>query len=129
MSDKTLKFVNDLTLLQELYEDIYHNSDWAYDVLESYDGDNQYLAALNYLTMAHSSYLQAKLYISNNDLHHTELEEFLSEFKNFKFEFDQVITKKDSNTSWLFSRKQELDKGYKYVMDYTKNFIQIKMGQ
>ena len=128
MSDKTLKIVNDLTLLQELYEDIYSNSCNAYDVLENYDdSDARYLLVANYLSMAHISYTQALSYIAANDLHHNDLEEISPSFKKFKFEFDQVIIKKDNNTSWLYSRHNDLQKAYKYVMDYTKNIIQMQM--
>ena len=127
INEKALQIVNELSLLQELYQDIYLNSDNAYDILEKYDGDNKYLIATNYLSMAHNSYLQAIIYISNNSMQRNDLEEFLSDFKKFKFEFDQVTVKKDKNTSWLFSTKNSLDEGYKYVMNYTKDVIQMQM--
>ncbi|GEM_PF-3024165 len=127
INEKALQIVNELSLLQELYQEIYLNSDYAFDVLEKYEDDNKYLIATNYLSMAYNSYLQAIIYISNNNMQRNDLEEFLSDFKKFKSEFDQVIVKKDKNTSWLFSTKNSLDEGYKYVMNYTKDVIQMQM--
>lgn len=118
------KLVDNLTLLLELMEDVYLNSVSAYDCLKNYEGDYKYVLALNYLGMAHNGYLKILVFITENSLEHTEILPFTSDFKDFKIQFDIVISEKYDNTSWIYLNKEQLFDTHKYVREFISSLIE-----
>lgn len=127
--EKNEQFYYNLELLQNLYLDVYRNANNAYESFNKFEGDAQYIIASNYLTMAHNGYLKILTFITEHNLEHTELLPFTDDFRDYKFQFDEVIVDKDNNTSWLFAAKNKFDDSYKCVFDFVSGTIQQNMNQ
>lgn len=121
------KWAYQLNLLLDLGRDVYVNSINSYECLEKYDGDNQYFIAANYLGMAHNAYLSLLIFIEKNALEGSEVNEFISAFNEYKIQLDEVIVKKDKNTSWLYSANNNLIKSYKRFNDVISSFVKESM--
>ncbi|KZB92164.1 hypothetical protein A2U94_07665 [Bacillus sp. VT 712] len=57
-------------------------------------------------------------------LEHREFEGFFEAYKKYKFELKKVITEKDQNTSWLYSRYETLSKEKKELDLFIKGVFQ-----
>jgi len=92
--------------MQQTYTDVND----SYESLENYDGDMRYQLAISFLGMSYQGYLFAKqFYYGNEDIQRGEFDDYFEAYENFKFEMNKVISEKDKNTSWLFSRLEQFN--------------------
>ncbi|PFK04775.1 hypothetical protein COI97_09195 [Bacillus cereus] len=121
------EMIANLTYLQELlnltFSDVYD----SYEVLENYDDDIRYTLSLNYLSMSHKSYLEFKRVYLQNELYHYEIEPLFRDYEHYRVQLKEVITKKDSNTSWLYSAMNKLTETKKNVDDFLSTWIKNYM--
>lgn len=114
-----------VTQLQELLHSIYSDVRDSYDVLidSNHEGDVKYSLSLTYLSMSHQSYLEFKRIYHQNGLERYEIDPFLKQYEHYKRQLKEVITDKDSNTSWLVSALDQFTKTKKSVDEFLGNFI------
>ncbi|MET1247620.1 hypothetical protein ABWW58_02390 [Sporolactobacillus sp. STCC-11] len=98
--------------IKDLLSEAYSYAQRAYaKVAETSEPD--YLSASTFTTEANTFFISAKsFYMHYPDLAHYEFEGTFESFKNFNFEILQTITKRDENTSWLYSRNEDLKSRY-----------------
>jgi hypothetical protein len=123
MDKITENFLYHVSYFQELMHMAYSDAIEAYDSLEKYEGDNKYIIALNFLNMANQNYLEVKRVNHEYELDHNEINPFFEAFDHYKFQFKQVISEKDKNTSWLFSAKEDLIARWKEADEFIKQSI------
>lgn len=95
----------------------------AYDVLFNYDDDIKYVLSLNLLSMSYQTFLEMQRVYHQNGLEHYEIDPFFSDYQNFKFQLKQVITQRDTNTSWLTAQYNTLVESKKSIIEFIDNFI------
>lgn len=114
--------------MQELLHSTVSDAKHAYDVLNNYDDDTSYNLSLSYLNMSYQSYLEFKRIYHKNSLEHYEIEPFIRDYEDYKHQLNEVITKKDSNTSWLYSAYTRLMNIEKEVNKFMSNWIKANMN-
>lgn len=127
LMDNTQDYVYKISLVKDLISDAYRNSDVAYESLNKFSGDASYLMASNYLIMAHNSYTTFIRFYQENNLQCIELDNWLTAYRHFKFQFDEVISNKDNNTSWLFSAHAQFEASHGEVFRFLTDTIQAHM--
>lgn len=118
-----------LELLQQLILETKRNSSNAFNSFYNFSDEAKYYLAVNYLAMAHNSYIEILTFIEDNKYETTELTEFTKSFWEFKYQFDDVIVNKDTNTSWLDGAKKKLDNSYEVVFDFISDFMQMNINK
>lgn len=109
---------------QELMKYSYMDAEESYEVLGNHEDDLKYQLSLGYLNLSFVSYLQLKdMYARNIDLQHYEIEPFFSSYDNYIFELKKVITKKDNNTSWLYSAYSNLKENWIHINKFISESI------
>lgn len=128
-TDRVEMYVN-ATQLQELLHSIYSDVRDSYDVLvrdslneDGHSDDVRYTLSLGYLSMSHQSYLEFKRIYHQNGLEHYDIDPFLKGYEHYKRQLKEVITDKDSNTSWLVSALDQFTKTKKSVDGFLSEFI------
>ena len=125
MKKEGRKLVDDLTLLLELYEDIYANVCNTYELLQ-HDAP-QYALAISYLSLAHNSYMHAHVYIRTNGLHDNDFEEVLTAYKRMKHDIDEVIVQQNNDCRSLVMRYKEFEQAYLYSKKSLDSILQVKL--
>lgn len=120
-------FIYEISMLKDLMNDTFRNSDIAYENLNIFKDDISYLMASNYLNMAHNSYLSFILFYQEHKLERSELDNWLKAYRHFKFQFDEVISKKDKNTSWLFSAHSQFEASHVEVIRFLDETMNAQM--
>lgn len=121
--DELQERYTNLTYLRELLDSIYSDVNDSYAVLNNYDGDMGYSLSLNYLVMSHQSYLEFKRMYHKNALEHYEIDSLFDDYENYKIQLKEVITDKDSNTSWLYSAFNKFTDTKVSVDEFLGNWI------
>lgn len=119
-----------VTQLQELLNSTYSDVRHSYDVLidSEHKGDTAYTLSLTYLSMSHQSYLEFKRIYHENGLEHYEIDPFLKQYEHYKLQLKEVITEKDSNTSWLVSALDKFTEAKQSVDEFLTEFIKNAMA-
>lgn len=123
--EETEAFSYALSYLQELILKAYTDCREAVEPLKNYNDDLKYSIALSYLSMANQSYLEAERVVHEYQIYNVEIESFFGAYEDYKFEFKKVISGKDKNTSWLFSRYDILVKKWKEADEFLKQLIEL----
>lgn len=123
MSEDVKLSIENVGYFQELLHITFSDVSDSYEVLNNYDGDLKYILSQNYLTMSHQSFLKLKRVHHEYGLHHYEIDSFLSGYEDYKFQLKQVITERDSNTSWLSSTFEKLQETKNQVNEFVSNWI------
>ncbi len=113
--------------LQELLNLVFSDVCDSYEVLNNYDEDIRYSLSLNYLNMSHQSYLEFKRVYIQGELGHYEIEPFFRDYEHYRIQLKEVITNKDSNTSWLNSAMDKLTESKNSVDDFLGNSLKTNM--
>lgn len=128
-TDREEMYAN-VTQLQELLHSISSDVRHSYDVLvkdssneDGHGDDVRYTLSLGYLSMSHQSYLEFKRIYHQNGLEHYEIDPFLKQYEHYKVQLKEVITAKDSNTSWLVSALDQFTKAKQSVDEFLSEFI------
>jgi hypothetical protein len=113
-----------VSYMQDLMVKTFSDASDAYEVLSSeHDKAIKYSLSLNYLSMSYQSFLEMRRVYHQYHLEHNEIEVFFSDYEDFKLQLKEVITHKDTNTSWLTSKYNNLVEKKKSVNEFITNFI------
>jgi hypothetical protein len=112
-----------VSYMQDLLHSTFSDASDAYEVLSSHEGDTKYILSLNYLSMSHQSYLEMRKVYHTNQLEHYEIDPFFRAYDDFKFQLKQIITDKDTNSSWLMSQYNALTECKNSVDEFLGNWI------
>lgn len=124
------KLVDDLTLLLELYQDMYANVCNTYDILINFsDNELQYPLAASYLSLAHNSYTHAHIYISTHDLRDSDFEKILVAYKNVKVSFDELMVHRNMNVYRLSNRYNEFKNAYLLSKRSLESLLEVRVPQ
>ena len=100
----------------------------AYSALEKHDEDSKYIIALGYLTMSQQSHIELIKAHCDIGLDHREIDKYMTAYEAYTFQLKQVITDKDTNTSWLSSTHDSLIDAWKstdaFIEKWTNTLIQ-----
>ncbi|ARU63684.1 hypothetical protein CBW65_23670 [Tumebacillus avium] len=121
MSEKQMWY--DVSYMQELMRAAFWDAYEAYEALHNNHGDQRFSIAMNYLVLSHQSYVELNRMKHEKDLSHYEIDGFLTAYDEYKFELKKVITAKDENTSWLYSKKEMLLESWKSTNEFLSNYI------
>lgn len=122
-TDRLEEMYTNVTRLQELLDSIYSDVRHSYDALDEHKGDIRYSLSLSYLSMSHQSYLEFKRIAYENGLATTEITPFFEGYEHYKHQLKEVITDKDSNTSWLGSALRSFTDAKKNVAEFLSTWI------
>lgn len=112
----------DVFYIRELLQTAYSDARDAYGAISNYEDDMKYHISLNYLNLSFQSYLAAKtFYYSHEEIQHFEFDDFFNRYEHFKDQLKQVITKKDQNTSWLYSAYEDLKQSMTELNQFIDN--------
>jgi len=120
---ETENFLYDLTYFQEVMHMVYSDAYEAYDALEQHDGENNYIISLGYLNMANQSFVELNRFKNEKALETYEISPFFNAYLEYKHELKEVITNKDTNTSWLYTKHQNLINSWKNADEFIKNYL------
>jgi hypothetical protein len=123
MSKEAEKMLYDVSYFEELMKIVFSDAIEAYDALMKYENDIKYVIALNYLSMAQQSYVELKRIKHESELHHYEVEIFFTAYEEYKLQLKEVITKRDSNTSWLAGSHERLLESWKSTNEFLVSYI------
>lgn len=112
-----------VTHLQELSHSVYSDVYDSYEILNKHEDDIRYSLSLGYLTMAHQSILEFQRVYHQFGLEHYEIDLFIKGYEHYKTQLKEVITDKDSNTSWLQSGFDSFTDNKKSVDEFLNNWI------
>lgn len=93
--------------LQHLLHLTYSDICTAYDVVTKKEYDRKYQIALGFVNNAHSTYLESRRLYFNEKIERQEFEDFFTKYERLERELKEVISEKDENTSWLYSRHED----------------------
>ncbi|AXI08152.1 hypothetical protein CV093_03970 [Oceanobacillus sp. 143] len=116
------RFTN-VSYLQELLHSIYSDLHDSYEVITKHDGDLSYSLSLNYLAMSHQSFLEFKRVYHQYGLEHYEIDPLIEDYEHYKLQLKEVITDKDTNTSYVYSAFNKFTDTKKSVDEFLSNWI------
>jgi hypothetical protein len=117
------KMLKDVSYFHDLMRATFKDAVEAYEALNNYDGDLKYVIASNYLVMAQQSYTELNRVKHESELGHYEVEPFFTAYEEYKFQLKEVITAKDSNTSWLSERYENLFEKWRTTDEFILGYI------
>lgn len=120
------RFTN-VSYLRDLLHSIYSDVSDSYEVLSKHDGDISYSLSLNYLAMSHQSLLEFKRVYHQYGLEHYEIDPLIDDYEHYKLQLKEVITDKDTNTSWLTSALDKFTVTKKSVDEFLNEWIKNMM--
>jgi hypothetical protein len=123
MNKEAEKMLYDASYFQDLMKTAFSDAFEAFEVLQNYEGDIKYSIALDYLIMSQQSYIELKRIKHERELHHYEIESFITAYEEYKFQFKKLITEKDTNTSWLYGTHERLLESWKSTNEFLSNYI------
>lgn len=123
MNESTIQFLTNVLYLKELMNSSFSDAYDAYEVITKQEGDLKYSIALGYLNLSQQSYLEFKRVVNQYGLERNELEVFIEAFDHYKVQLKEVITDRDTNTSWLYSAIEKFKDARKEVDEFISNTI------
>lgn len=90
--------------------DAYTSAISAFEALNSLDDSQRFVMAMQLLNNAELINGFAKQYYQNHeDIERAEFESYFEAYREYRYQFIKVIEEKDSNTSWLIGKKDDLE--------------------
>lgn len=82
----------------------------AFDALHNLDNNERYVTAMQLLNNAETINGFAKqYYLNHEDIERAEFESYFEAYREFRYQFMEIVKEKETNTSWLEGKKNSLD--------------------
>lgn len=121
-----------LDYIYELIESMENSVISSYEVLSNgvYEGHTKYQLALSFLNLAETNYVNYLYKIREIRAERDETYTFETSYNEFKHELHDYVLQKDTNPTWLSSRKDAFIKRSsilkEFISDVIKNYYNSK---
>lgn len=120
MNKEQEDFLYKVEYFKEMIDHSYRYAIEAYEVIEKYDGDIKYQMSLSYFVMSNQNYIEARRIYIENKMEYYEVDAYMKAYEHYLFQLKEVISNKDTNTSWLYSAKSGLEGSKKDLNEFIK---------
>ncbi|MDK8188790.1 hypothetical protein QP794_01670 [Paenibacillus sp. UMB7766-LJ446] len=117
------QLINTLYHFKRILHFSYSDACEAYSTLEKHDETTIYIIAQGYLSMSQQNHIELLRIYRENELDRGEIESYFKAYESYIFELKQVITDKDTNTSWLSSTHDSLIEAWKSTDAFIQQWI------
>ncbi|OMC86916.1 hypothetical protein BK128_09630 [Viridibacillus sp. FSL H7-0596] len=99
----SIEFNKQVNNFFELMKEVYIEVCNVEDSFNNHEGIEKYLITMQYMNFANQNFIKAKQIYREYELDNPIFEALIENFSQLKIQLDEVISKKDSNLSWLYS--------------------------